>query len=223
MSQQINLFNPAYSRSRKNLSAVLMLQVLGAIVVVALLVTALLPMLFFSLEKQAREATSAREVVEARLLKLRKDDTAGVRDRLLDDRIRTVSSEIRSMQQIIDALGKDLSSDTNGYSSTLQAFARHGVDGLWLTGLSVAGNGHDMRLQGRALQPELVAVYLANLKRAPILKGVTFSTLDIASGTGIGYVEFDLRSTGMPENSAIALPPGLVPFPTSLTPSGAKP
>jgi Tfp pilus assembly protein PilN len=223
MSQQINLFNPAYSRPRKMLSAISMLQVLVVIVAVVLIVMASLPVLFLRLEKQARDATSAREVVEARLLNLRKDDVSDARNRRLDDRIRLANSEIRSMQQIIDALGKDLISDTKGYSPYLRAFARHGVDGLWLTGLSVAGVGHDMRLQGRALQPELVAAYLTNLKKAPILKGVTFSTLDLVSGVGAGYVEFDLRSIVMSENSAIALPPGSAPFPTSRTPAGAKP
>lgn len=223
MSQQINLFNPAYSQPRQMLSAVSMLQVLGVIATVVLLVTAFLPMSFFSLENQARDAASAREAAEGRLLKLRKDDAVGVRNRTLDDGIRSTNSEIRSMEQIIDAVGKDVISESGGYSSYLQAFARHGVDGLWLTGLSIAGKEHDMTLQGKALQPELVAVYLTNLKKAAVLEGVTFSALDIAPGAGVGYVEFDLRSSGMAKTSEIALPPRPAPLPKTSNFIGAKP
>lgn len=222
MSQQINLFNPAYARPRQTLSAMSMLQVLAVLVTVTVLVAALVPALFSGLEKQARVAAAGREMATAQLLKLRADDAAGARSRLLDDGIRTTTGEIRSMQQIIDALRKDPIGDTSGYSSYLQAFARHGVDGLWLTGFSIAGAGRDMALQGRALQPELVAVYLNNLKHATILKGFTFSTLEIASRADSGYVEFDLRSPGMAPASPV--PPVVAPAPTPKTSrtTGAK-
>jgi Tfp pilus assembly protein PilN len=226
MSQQINLFNPAYARPRQTLSALSMLQVFGVLVAVALLVAALVSYLFSGLEKQAHDAAAEHESVTAKLLQLRKDDVTRTGKRLLEDSLHTTTRDIRSMQQIIDALRNDPIGDTAGYSSYLQAFARHGVDGVWLTGFSIAGAGHDMALQGRALKPELVPAYLTNLKQAAILKGVTFSALDIAvrnsTSNGTNIVEFDLRSAGMAKDSAPSSSSGPVPVQPS-RPTGAKP
>lgn len=67
---------------------------------------------------------------------------------------------------------------TEGHARYLRALARQAPSGLWLTGVTVGGSGQDIRLEGRTLEPPLVARYLANLGSELPLKGHAFNNLE---------------------------------------------
>ena len=67
---------------------------------------------------------------------------------------------------------------TEGHARFLKALARQAPEGVWLTGVTVGGAGQDIRLEGRTLEPPLVARYLSNLGAETPLKGLAFNILE---------------------------------------------
>ena len=64
-----------------------------------------------------------------------------------------------------------------GFAARLEALARQSVDGLWLTGMVLRQD--DVVLKGRALQPQLIPVYVQRLDREPSLQGRAFRALEV--------------------------------------------
>lgn len=64
-----------------------------------------------------------------------------------------------------------------GFVERLEALARQSVDGLWLTSMVLRQD--DVVLKGRALQPQLIPVYVQRLDQEPSLQGHAFRALDI--------------------------------------------
>ena len=100
-----------------------------------------------------------------------------------------------------------------GFAARLEALARQSVDGLWLTGMVLRQD--DVVLKGRALQPQLIPVYVQRLDGEPSLQGRAFRALDVvrpidkaaraasavaetetAAAPRSAYVEFTLSGTG---------------------------
>ena len=90
------------------------------------------------------------------------------------------------------------------------AFARQAPNGLWLTGFNITEGGNEVALQGRSVKPELVPLYVSQLKRENIMQGKSFSALQMQLPQIINvavagkvetikpveyasYIEFDLR------------------------------
>jgi hypothetical protein len=81
-------------------------------------------------------------------------------------------------------------------------------DGLWLTGVSIAGAGLDIGVRGRAMDPALVPGFLGRLRNERVMQGKPVGSLQIGepaplkvlkdgkeSSAPAPYVEFSLQST----------------------------
>ena len=64
-----------------------------------------------------------------------------------------------------------------GFAAQLEALARQSVEGLWLTGMVLRQD--DVVLKGRALQPQLIPVFVQRLDREPSLQGRAFRALEV--------------------------------------------
>lgn len=211
MSQQINLFNPIFLKQKKYFSAVTMLQGLALILLGCLLLTAYAE---FQLSIRKREAAAASALLlktQAQLITITAQFAPHQSDPALDKQIKDAQDEINAAQKVFDSLQNGQFGDTKGYSTYFRGFSREIVDGLWLTGISIYGAGHDINLSGRTLNPELVPVFLAHLKREQEMQGKSFSNLEMQltkpeslPGTNpvaptpilrAPYVEFTLQST----------------------------
>jgi len=67
--------------------------------------------------------------------------------------------------------------NAGGFAARLEALARQSVDGLWLTGMALRQD--DVVLKGRAMQPQLIPVYVQRLDREPSLQGRAFKALEV--------------------------------------------
>lgn len=179
MSQQINLFNPIFLKQKKYFSAITMVQSLGLILLGC-------AMLVVYANSQLSIRTNEAAATAAQLLKTREQLISvsvefgpHQKNQALDDDIKKTDADIQSVQRVFDALQSGDFGDTKGYSAYFRAFSRQIIDGLWLTGIGIYGAGHDINLRGRALNPELVPVYLTRLKREPEMEGKSFSTLEM--------------------------------------------
>ena len=110
---------------------------------------------------------------------------------------------------------------TAGYSPYFKAFARQNIDGLWLTGVAITGDGSEFELHGQALQPTLVPAYFARLARETVMQGKSFSSLQLRQPQRVGadgrvdgkaadaaaappYVEFSLHSGAVADTAEVA-------------------
>lgn len=177
MSQQINLFNPVFLKQKKYFSTLTMAQALGLILAGALVLVAYAKYELTHLTKEADRLKLQLNTVQTQLTTVSAEIAAKRSNKTLENEIRKVETEIRAQKMALSTLRDGDFGNTSGYSEYMKAFARQIINGLWLTGFSISGAGADIQLQGRALQPELVPIYINRLKQEPAMQGKSFATL----------------------------------------------
>ena len=110
--------------------------------------------------------------------------TAGHLDAALAEQVENLETKLNSQQQLQSLLKDDLFSSGQGYSRYLIALARQHVRGLWLTGITLSGAGHDIALRGQALRADLLPRYLQNLSREPLMQGLKLRVFQLNRDTG---------------------------------------
>jgi Tfp pilus assembly protein PilN len=179
MSQQINLFNPIFLKQEKHFSALAMMQVLGIVLLCAIVLTLYTRGQLSNLEKDQEGTAAQLQQAQNQLAKVTAEYGPRQKDPTLAARIHRAELEVRSLQQISDVMLKGEFGNTNGYSGYLGAFARQITDGIWLTGFAIQGAGNEISIQGSALHPESVPAYLSRLKSEPVMQGASFASLEM--------------------------------------------
>ena len=214
MSQQINLFNPIFLRQKKYFSALTMAQALGVILLGVIGIYGYSMFKSGGLAEEAASAAAKMAATQQKLAKVSTEFAPRKKDEALAKDLEKAEAEHASLQQAMTRLKNDEFGDRKGYSAYLRAFARQIVGDLWLTGFSIDGAGSAIGIQGRALQPELVPVYLGRLTQEAVLQGKSFAMLemqrskqddDAAEKKTPQYIEFEMRSSGV-EKAAVAVP-----------------
>lgn len=216
MSQQINLFNASLMKKKQPFSASTLLQTM----LVALLGVAAVSAYGYyqtaELKKMATAVSAQLKMTEEQAAKMRALAGAPAKNQELDDALSKLQDDLQKKRVVADILNAGDFGNTRGYSAYLAAFARQIPSGVWLTGLSVAGDGKDMSLSGRTLRPELVPEYVSQLKREAIMRGKSFATLKMSQplvqstnqetkketrAERAAYLEFDLFSSDLAEKN----------------------
>jgi hypothetical protein len=178
MSQNINLFNPAFRKPRQLLTLAVVAQCLG-ITLVALFAY------HFSLQRQlsgaAAELAAARKLLGAQaefVEKLKPKPVPSVTEAQLDAEIRQLGAELKLAVESIEALKGGAFGSQQGFAEYLRAFSRQSVGGLWLTGFNIGGSG-ELEIRGRALSPDLLPNYIQRLNRERVLAGRNIARLEM--------------------------------------------
>lgn len=180
MSQQINLYAPSFRKPKKHFTPRAMLE---ALVLVLVGLITLYVYARFQVNALNREASVFDERVRVGLERVKKlpgvaaapDDTA------LDARSAELDSRLQAAEQLLGQPG--MSRSSTSYAEPLKALARHRVEGIWLTSITVARDGGELSLAGRALRADLVPQYIARLSSDPAMRGRRFATLAIQRDT----------------------------------------
>lgn len=220
MSQQINLFNPVFQKQKKYFSALAMVQALGMIVAGTIALAAYSRFQLSHLDQRVAASNTQLAALQKQLDVFKAQAGARQKSKALEDEVRKREAEVKSLQLVFDILQKGEFGDTKGYSEYMRAFARQIVGGIWLTGFNISGAGAEIGLQGRALQPELVPVYIGRLKNESVMRGKSFAALEMqvpqveqteqAGKDGAAavkrmpakYIEFNLQSSIKPSEQA---------------------
>lgn len=219
MSQQINLFNPIFLKTKKVLSAIALFQTFGLVFLGSVLLLAFAIEQSTGLAKHAEMVTAQLRTAETQVAKLRAQAVLPGNNKALEASLAKLEADIKNRQKIATVLQKNNFGNTQGYSAYFVAFARQIPSGLWLTGFTINGGGNEIGLQGRTLKPELVPTYVSQLKRELIMQGKSFSALQmqlpqaanantqtkidaIKSSQNPLYIEFDLHSSDTPETNS---------------------
>jgi Tfp pilus assembly protein PilN len=180
MSQQINLFNPVFLKQEKHFSALTMLQALVLILLCSILLTAYSTYQLASLQNDASRTAAQLQLTQNQLAKVTAEYGPKQKDAKLEEKVQRMEADVQSLRHVSDILKKGEFGNTDGYAAYMSAFARQIVDGVWLTGFSIQGAANDLSIQGGALRPELVPVYLNRLKSESVMRGASFATLEMA-------------------------------------------
>jgi len=198
MSQQINLFNPAFEQKKKLFGAATMSQGLGLLVVGVCALTFYGKQRVAALEKEAQSGARQVEQKKARLAQVAAEFAPRKKNPELEAELALAQAQLAALQRIAKVLERGDMGNTAGYSEYFKAFARQHADGLWLTGLSIAGAGNEIGVRGRALDASLVPVYFARLTHEPVMRGKAFGSLQITQPQPIRAVGKDAKETVVP-------------------------
>lgn len=207
MAQQINLLNPALLPRREVLNLRLMTVVLVVAMVGMLVLYGYESYQVSTLARQAAMVAAQLDQIKQSMLEASRRYAPREPSAALAQQVAAMEAKLQSHENVLTALKNYPPTQTIGFSPYLRAFARQGIKGLWLTGLSIDAAGSGMTIRGRALMPELVPRYIAVLGSEPTLKGQKFSTMqmilpqrdatapDAKAKPELQYVEFTLQST----------------------------
>lgn len=202
MSQQINLLNPLLKKQRDFLSLLTMLQALGFIITGSLLFYGYAFYTANQLTKQYEESIQRYNAEQANLALFAKEFSPQRANESLQAEVSRLEKELDTKKELDDALKSSVRGGIAGFSEYMRAFSRQIVQGLWLTGFEIADDGMKISLSGRALNPELLPVYIQRIGKEAVMQGKTFATLEIEAGADEGaspgsaprYVAFRLDS-----------------------------
>lgn len=178
MSQYINLLGPAFRKQRQALT---LARALMAVVITALVMLALQMHDQQQLNGLREELTSAQRLVKAQNIhtdRIKGEGAAKKGSTGLDLEVRRLENDLKAARDSMTVLEGGALGNRTGFARYLQAFSRQAIDGLWLTGFSIAGSG-DVAINGRVIRPELVPAYIQKLNSEPALQGHAFATLEL--------------------------------------------
>ena len=220
MAQQINLFNPIFLQKKKHFSAVTMLQALGLLLagVMAFYGYALLEAR--GLARVAADSSRQLAAQGVQLAAMTREFSPQGRSRMLEDEVARMSARLRQRQELLALMRTGGLGNTEGFSRYLSALAHETRDGVWLTGVSIAGDESVLQLTGRVLYPDLVPAYIRSLNNEAVMRGRKVSELRLtareeqptaataapgggpqAAATPARYVEFSLIALRAPDGS----------------------
>ncbi len=204
MSQQINLFNPIFMKQRKYFSLLAMLQALGLVVVGSLFFYGYAHYQVGQLGKQSEEGIKRNNAEQARFARFSAELSLQQVNLALQDEVRRLEKQVAEQNELVDTFKSGALGNATGYSGYMSAFARQVVQGIWLTGFKITGDAAQISLSGGVVNPELLPAYIQRLGKENIMRGKTFSTLQMqqpkadAADKGAPtprYVEFVMYST----------------------------
>ncbi|GAB3409985.1 hypothetical protein NX774_08010 [Massilia agilis] len=207
MSQQINLFNPAFQEKRKAFGAAAMAQALALLVLGVALLAGYGSRHAAQLQHQADAGARKVEKEKAQLALVAVEFAPRQKSAPLETELAEAEGQLAALKRIADVIDRGELGNATGYSEYFRALARQRVDGLWLTGLAITGAGCDIGVRGRAVDAALLPGFLGRLTREKIMQGKSFGSLQISqpsssaqgkdgkpSATAGQYVEFSLQS-----------------------------
>ncbi|MBY0239641.1 MAG: MSHA biogenesis protein MshI [Burkholderiaceae bacterium] len=228
MSQQINLFNPRFRKQTNYFNATAIAAGLAVVLAGSLAAGLMARQRVTTVQAEADQVAAQLKAIEAR------KTAAGVltprqKSAALQQELAQVESDNRALQEVAAILEKGEVGNTRGYSGYFTALARIRVQGLWLTGVQIAGPGNEIGLQGRTVSAGLLPAYLHSLAREPVLKGKTFGHLEIgqpkpaaqAAGTADPVAAAVVAASGAAAAAAANAPAPYVEFSLQAAPGGA--
>lgn len=195
MSQQINLFDPRFRPQKPHFSARTMAWAVLAVGALAILIGEVYAFQNRRLEAALAETEKQAAQFRERAAALARDIGGPGRGGALADELARVEQQLQIRRQLLESLHGGAGGAAEGFSPYLAALARQSVEGVWLTGIDIAGSTGELSLKGRVLEGELVPAYIQRLHREPLFKGRAVQDLQLAAKNDGArrHVEFSLK------------------------------
>jgi hypothetical protein len=180
MTQQINLFNPAFRRRESHFSAATMVT---ALVAMAAGCTAIYFVQKYQngvLERSLAQTNRQLEQRREQMVSLSKELSARGSDKGIAEQLTRAEQRLEGRRALLEEVRSGAGGSTAGFSPYLAALARRTMPGVWLTGVEV-GKSNELVLKGRVLQSELMPVYIGLLKQEEPFAGRSVSELRLTA------------------------------------------
>jgi len=191
INQQVNLFQPTFRKERKLLSFEAMVKICVAVLI---LMTGIYGWGEWRAQTFHSSFISLQDKFETQTTQLSKVGRGSTQDlavNRLKQELKELEKALMMHRKKINDLAQILGSFDNGVSEYMASFSRQSPKGVWLTGFSVKAGGSALKIQGSALEPGLIPVFLQRLSSEPALEGTRFGLLEIErKGLDIDYVDF---------------------------------
>lgn len=178
MSQNINLLGPAFRKQRQLLSLATVAQCLAVTLVALFGYNYYLQQQVNGLVAELASAEGLLKSQRGYVERLQNKPTAAKPDAQLDADIARYENELKLARDAMEALKGGAFGNQKGFAEYLRAFSRQSVNGLWLTGFTIAGSG-ELEIRGRTLSPDLVPNYIQRLNKEQVLAGHSFARLEM--------------------------------------------
>lgn len=198
MSQQINLYNPAFEYKKQILTAASMAAALGVLIVGLVVLVALGEVRLARLQGEATAGAQRLGQAQKRLADANAAFAPRSADTGLTTQLQDAQAERAGLQRVADVIARGDLGDTRGYAEYFRALARRNVEGVWLTGVGIGAAGNDISLRGRALDGALVPGYVSGLRNEPVLQGKAIGSLQIGQGAAVKVRDADGKETEAP-------------------------
>jgi len=178
VSQNVNLLAPAFRKQRQPLTLATVAQLLGIVLVALFGYHYYLQQQVNGLAEELRTAESVLKSQRGYVERLKSRNAEAKADTRLDAEIARYEAELKPARESMEALKGGAFGNQQGFAEYLRAFSRQSVNGLWLTGFTIAGSG-DLEIRGRVLSPDLVPGYIQRLNQEKVLAGRSFARLEM--------------------------------------------
>ncbi len=179
MHQQINFYQSGFRFVQQLFGAKALL--IGSIVIV-LGMAVIYVLAQYKLSSVASELQIVSDLEKAaaeRLQNFGPTITGTSGEKNLSERLEDATHLLQETELVLSLVRGSTLGDAQGFSGHLKSLARQDTDGLWLTHISLSALGDKTRLQGQALQAELVPAYLQSLAEEPPFAEQRFHQLQI--------------------------------------------
>jgi Tfp pilus assembly protein PilN len=187
--QQINLYQPMFRKERKRFSALALLQIGLACLLLLVAIGVYFQVQLHRLQASEQSLASQQRHLEQTLAALRASDGDPVLE-ALDRQITDLETRLRERENLLSGIA-GLASNRDGFAPLLQALSQQRVPGLWLTGVHFGDGGQNVQLQGVAQEAELVPRYLELLPQHDRLRDFDFQQVQVqrhpAGDQGLGF------------------------------------
>ncbi|WP_052063559.1 hypothetical protein [Nitrincola sp. A-D6] len=182
--QEVNLYQSDLHEKREQLTARHMLVIIAVALLLMLLYSGWTAYSLNSLKQDNQQLTAQLNQQRQTVTELASMTRPEADPRLLQH-TRRLENEIRHLRALRETALIPL--DAADPEQFLRGLARQRPDGLWLTGIHLAGLGQDILLQGRVMNAELLPIYIDLLGIEPAFTGLVFHTLEINQpGSDVG-------------------------------------
>jgi hypothetical protein len=179
MTQNINLFDPAFRKQRQVMSFATLVKCIGLIALLLFAFQFYVQHQIGGLNGDLRGVQGLLNEERARAEQLTGKAAARKPDAQLESEIAKLELELRQAQEAMAALKGGAFGNRQGFADYLRAFSRQSVDGLWLTAFSISGAG-ELEIRGRVLRPDLVPNYIQRLNREKVFAGRSFARFEMS-------------------------------------------
>jgi len=181
MARQINLLNPAFRRQKRQFSAIAMAQGLALMAVAVVLLSIYLGHRVDRAAATLKAADASAAAQREQLVRLAGSRSPQERSKLVEAELGRALAQLESRQELLDTLRTEGLGSAAGFSPYLAALARQSMAGVWLTAVSIDGDGNQLALEGRVLHAGLVPAYLRALGQEEMMRGRQISSLKLTA------------------------------------------
>lgn len=195
MKQQINLYLPEFRIVKDSLTALLMVQLLAAVVVIMVLISSYdvftrwrLTGVVAVLQQSLQEETRKTEQLSGTLAQRSQNQE-------LSNRLDRAEALLDSSRQVRDFFSDAQLGNVTGFSEYFKDLSRASFDGLSISEFTFGNGGRSATIMGQVVASALVPRYVANFENGSSpLRVKNFSTSMSRAEASARYLNFELST-----------------------------